>query len=110
MVESATGKVRYASVALVHHAADDNRSTPIGSVLVPIGAVRRLDHRHAVAIDALTSDLLVAAPRLHARPVTRADEDATLAVYGMATSRHVAADALYDRPQFDEGRLMLGAA
>ncbi|MEX2154253.1 MAG: PRC-barrel domain-containing protein [Gemmatimonadaceae bacterium] len=110
MVETATGRIRYASVALAYYAADDNRPTASGSVLVPIGLVRRLDDRQEITLDALTSLALVSAPRVHARPVTRGDENATLAVYGMATSRDVAAGDLYANVTFDDGRLQLAGS
>lgn len=110
LVEAATRRIRYASVSLAFYAANDHKPTVLGSVLVPIGAIRRVDERQALVLDGLTSEQLVNAPRLHARPITRADEDATLAVYGMPTSRDVPPGTLYDGPTFDDRRLIMGPA
>src|SRR5687768_3399443 len=105
MVEHASKKIRYIAVSLIRDAAHDYFPTLPGSVLVPIGLVRRLDDRQAVLIDDLTSSQLAQAPRLRPRAVTRADEDETLAVYGMPNSREVSAADFYKRPTFDERRL-----
>jgi hypothetical protein len=105
MVEHASKKIRYIAVSLIRNAADDYRPTAPGSVLVPIGVIRRLDDRQAVALDRLASGDLARAPRLHARAVTRADEDETLAVYGMPGSCDVSAADYYNSAHFDERRL-----
>jgi len=105
MVEAATKKIRYVSVSLIPEAAHDYRPTAPGSVLVPIGAVRRLDDRQAVVLENLTSVQLARVPRLRARPVMRADEDATLAVYGMPNSHQGSGADFYNGPNFDERRL-----
>ncbi len=105
MVEHATRKIRYIAVSLIRDAVHDYQPTAPGSVLVPIGLVRRLDDRQAVIIDGLTCWALALAPRLRPRAVPRADEDETLAVYGMPNSREVSAADFYKSPHFDERRL-----
>jgi hypothetical protein len=104
LVETGTGKIRYASVTIAVPLAPGGSRAPTGSVLVPIGLVHPLFDREEIVIDYLSADMLAAAPRLHARPITRSDEDATLASYHMATSRDVG-DLLYGGPNFDERRL-----
>jgi hypothetical protein len=105
MVEHSTKKIRYIAVSLIRDAVHDYTPTTPGSVLVPIGLVRRLDDRQAVLIDRLTSRELAQAPRLRPRAITRADEDETLAVYGLPGSREVSAADFYRSPHFDERRL-----
>ncbi len=105
MVEPLSRKIRYIAVALIREAVNDYRYIGPGSVLVPIGLVRRLDDREAVVIDALASFHLASAPRLRARAVTRAEEDATLAAYGMPTSREIPAADFYKNQNFDEDRI-----
>jgi hypothetical protein len=105
MVEAASKKIRYIAVSLVRNAEHNFKPARVGSVLVPIGVVRRLDDRHAVAIDGLTAEVLLSAPILRARAVTRADEDETLEIYGMPTSRELPAADFYKSPNFDESRV-----
>jgi len=104
MVEAASKRIRYIAVSLVSDAGHDYKPKRAGSVLVPIGVVRRVDERHAVTLDGLPSDLISSAPILRARAVTRADEDETLAVYGMPTSHELPAADFYKSPNFDESR------
>jgi hypothetical protein len=106
MVEAASRKVRYVTVSLIENAVHDYSPTAPGSVLVPIGVVQRLDDRHAITLTRLESKLVGAAPRLPARAITRGDEDATLAGYGMSTSREIASMDFYERPEFDDAPLM----
>jgi hypothetical protein len=105
MVEHASKKIRYIAVSLIRDAVHDFKPTEPGSVLVPIGIVRRLDDRQAIVLDGLASGQLARAPRLRARAVTRADEDATLAAYGMPNSREISAADFYRSLTFDERRL-----
>lgn len=105
MVEHASRKIRYVSVSLIRDAAHDYRPTQPGSVLVPVGVIRRLDDRQAVVLDGLTSSQLARAPRLRPRAVTRAEEDETLEVYGMPSSRELPTSDFYKSPNFDERRL-----
>jgi hypothetical protein len=105
LVETGSGKIRYATVALTPEPAFGRRRGAGGSVLVPIGLVHLEHDQHHVVIDSLTASVLSDAPRLYARPITRADEDEALAAYGMATSREVGDHQLYLSPQFDERRL-----
>jgi len=106
MVEAASKKVRYVTVSLIETAVHDYSPTPAGSVLVPIGVVQRLDDRQAITLARLESKAVGSAPRLPSRAITRGDEDATLAGYGMSTSREVAATDFYERPEFDDAPLM----
>jgi hypothetical protein len=105
MVEHASTKIRYITVSLIRDAVHDYRPVQTGSVLVPVGLVRRLDDRQAVTLDGLASSQLARAPRLRARAVTRADEDETLAAYGIPNSRQIPAADFYKSPHFDERRL-----
>ena len=105
MVEHTSKKIRYITVSLIRDAAHDLFPTEPGSVLVPVGVIRRLDDRQAVVLESLASSQLARAPRLRARAVTRADEDETLATYGMPNSREVSASDFYRSPHFDERRL-----
>jgi hypothetical protein len=104
LVETGTGKIRYASVLVAAELSAGGPRAPAGSVLVPIGLVHLLTEREEIVIDFLTTTMLADAPRLHARPITRADEDATLVSYGMATSRDVG-EQLYAGALFDERRI-----
>lgn len=106
MVEAASRKVRYVTVSLIETAVHDYSPTAAGSVLVPIGVVERLDDRQAITLNQLNSKAVGGAPRLPARAITRGDEDATLARYGMSTSREIAATDFYERPEFDDAPLM----
>lgn len=105
MIEASSKKVRYIAVSLAREGGKDCKPTAVGSVLVPIGVVRRLDERQAVVLDGLGSDELMRAPLLRARAVTRADEDAALEIYGMPTSRELPAADFYKNPNFDESRI-----
>lgn len=105
-VESATGRIRYASVALAYHAESDDRPTAPGSVLVPIGLIRRTGDCQMVIVASLSSDRLARAPRLHWRPVSRADEDATLTAYGLPTSRDLINNSVYSAQHFDDTEAM----
>ncbi|MEO8909805.1 MAG: hypothetical protein ABI408_06205 [Gemmatimonadaceae bacterium] len=81
------------------------RPIAVGSVLVPIGVVQQLDDREAIKLDGISSGDLASAPRLRARAITRDDENAALAEYGMSTSRELPAADFYKRPEFDEAPL-----
>lgn len=105
MVEMSSKKIRYVAISLVRYADHDCKPTLVGSVLVPIGVIRRLDDRHAVVLSGLVTDQLLSAPRLHACAVTRGDEDATLAVYGMPNSRELPVADFYKSQNFNEGTL-----
>lgn len=106
LVEPSTMKIRYASVSLAHNAVEDGKPTVGGSVLVPVGVMRRLDDRNAIALDKLTSQQLASAPRVSQGPVTMADENATLTVYGMPTTKDANLGDLYTSPQFDDKHLL----
>ena len=103
LVELQTKRVRYIAVTL----DDEALPSPVwGRVLVPVGAARRVDERGFVVLDTLTAQQLVEAPRLAVRPVTRSDEDATLAAFGMLTSSDLPAGDLYCGPRFDDQALL----
>jgi hypothetical protein len=103
LVDMRTKAVRYIGVALASGRGKGN-----GEVLVPVGWATRPDDRQVVVIGALSRAQLLAAPRVSNRPVTRADEHATLTVYGMSTSPSAGAHDLYGRPLFEEWRLFGG--
>lgn len=104
-VDMRTRAVRYLGVSLT----DSRTNLPTGMVLAPIGAASRPGDRRVVVLNALSATQLAGAPRIRNRPVTRADENATLAAYGMATSRDVPSGQLYSGPNFDERRLFARA-
>jgi len=58
-------------------------------------------------LDGVTTGQLASAPRLENRAVTRAEEDATLAAYGMPNSLHLKPTDFYRHPNFDESRLSI---
>jgi len=93
--------VRYLGVAL----GDPRSKMPDGEVLVPVGSASRPDDRQVIILGGLSYAQLAAAPRLAKHPITRADENAALGVYGMATWRDVSASELYSSPNFEERRL-----
>lgn len=101
LVETATRKVRYAVVTLDRHAASDDAPNAVGGVLVPIGSLRRVKERGGLELCEFSTQMLVDAPRLHARPVTRGDELATLAAYGCDATSTSSAE-LYAHERFDE--------
>jgi sporulation protein YlmC with PRC-barrel domain len=102
MVDLKTKEVRYLAVTLAAKALDGAGSSQRGQVLVPIGLVTRVAERRCLVLESLTLTQLVSAPRIRNRPLTRADEDATLSVYGMDTSRDIPHDEFYNRDLFDE--------
>lgn len=103
IVELSTGRVRYVAVTLM--ATAGNRPRP-GSMLIPIGLVRRMHDHEAVVVRGLDWDQLDAAPRLPARPVTRADEAAALWSYGLAPAFDRLDDAGYSGALFDASAVL----
>lgn len=102
LIEQATGRVRWATVALVSTGAEDS-GRALGSILVPIGLIRpRAGHR-AIIVDGVTTEQLMRAPRLHRRPVMRSDENAALDAYGIRTASGQG-NSLYSNAHFDEER------
>jgi hypothetical protein len=106
LIDASSRVVRYLVIAL----GDPTSRLLLGTVLVPVGTASCLSDRRVVVLNAVTAKQLAAAPRLPNRAVTRADEDAALAVYGMATSRDVPRGDLYGGPNFEEQRLFATAA
>lgn len=105
MIEPLTQRVRYVAVSLLADADREWHPSILGSVLVPVGLVQRRDDRQMLQIDGLTSEQLANAPRLLSRAVMRADEDATLAAFGLPNSSEVPAADFYKGPRFDEQSL-----
>ena len=103
-VDMHTRAVRYLGVSLV----DSRTNLPDGMVLVPIGSASRPVGRRVVVLNTLSSLQLASAPRVPNRPVTEADENAVLAVYGMEIA-HNAGTERYGGPMFAEHRLFGGA-
>jgi hypothetical protein len=101
-IDMRTHRVRYLAVAL--RDASSRRIAP-WRVLVPVGCARRYDERAAVLLTSLSARQLARAPRIPGRALTRADEDATLAAYGMCTSLEQSGSGLYDGPAFSEQML-----
>lgn len=107
LVDIHTRKVRYLAVALDLGLERRARSRDPGTVMIPVGVARRADKARAVMLDGITSWMMIRAPRVPSRPITRADELATLAVYGLlgsATERD-----MYSGPHFDESTLLNGS-
>lgn len=93
--------VRYIGISL--HAT--RTKAQAREILVPIGWVSRPDDRQVVVVTALSSAQLMAAPRVSDRPVTRADEYATLTVYGMLDTLPGVGLSRYDGPLFEQSHL-----
>ena len=104
-VDVKTKALRYLGVAL----ADPKTSLPTGVVLVPVGVASRPDDRRIVVLHRLSMNQLTSAPRLAARAVTRADEDAALRTYGMPTLRDAPPAEQYDSPNFADDQLFRSA-
>lgn len=103
LVDMSSRAVRYLGVRL-----DDRRSkTSNAEVLVPIGTVSRVGEREVVVAHSLSRAQLFAAPRVSARPVTRADEHAALTSYGMQADTNAGAYELYASPLFDDSGLLV---
>ena len=88
--------------------ADPQYGVITGRVMVPVGGARRPGDRRIVTLGGITASQLACAPRLGTWRVTRDEQDATLAAYGMATSRDLPSGTLYDGANFDVRR-MVGA-
>lgn len=91
IVEMRTGLVRYLVVELADDLERRSRRTPSRAVLVPVGLARAVDDVCVVRVD-VDSGLLGVAPRIPERPITREDEERTLAVLGLPSL----ADGLVD--------------
>jgi sporulation protein YlmC with PRC-barrel domain len=103
-IDARTKAVRYIGVAL--ESARSRASRP--EVLVPVGWVSRPDDRQVVVLTALSFAQISAAPRVSDRPITWADEHATLTVYGVDPSAAATISDLYEHPVFAERRLFGG--
>ena len=104
IVDTRTRVIRYVAVML---SGTFGKSTIVAphNVLVPVGVVRRVDEMQAITLEHITPAQLARAPRLPLRAIMRADELATLAIYGLASLWDLAADALYSAPIFDAAPL-----
>ncbi|MGH7619298.1 MAG: PRC-barrel domain-containing protein [Gemmatimonadaceae bacterium] len=101
LVDVRNRAVRYLGMAL----SDPETRSPTGTVLVPIGLASRPGDRHAVVLKTVSSADLATVPRVHARPVTRGDEEAVLATYGITMPRAARGGDFYARPAFSEHRV-----
>lgn len=95
-------ELRFLGIAM----ADPQYGVITGRVMVPIGGAGRPGDRRIVMLGGITASQLACAPRLSGWRVTREEQDATLAAYGMATSRDVPSGALYDGANFDVQRMV----
>jgi hypothetical protein len=93
--------VRYLGLAL----SDELTADAEGTVLVPVGAAARPNDRRFLVLSDISAGQLLAAPRVGNRPITRADEDAALLAFAMATSRDIGTAYVYRGANFDETRL-----
>ena len=100
-VDMRSNVVRYLGIAL----ADEDTGAGMGSVLIPVGAAARPGDRRVVVLSTISSHQLATAPRVMRRAITRADEDAVLAAYGIPTSRDIGDRDLYATPAFSATRL-----
>lgn len=101
LVDMYSNAVRYLGIALDDVETDIGR----GTVLVPIGAAARAKRVPVVVLPTISSGQLAAAPRMTQRPVTRADEGASLASLGIATAGEPGTEDFYSMPVFSESRL-----
>jgi hypothetical protein len=104
MVDNRTRQVRYLAVALDASLERRRGSVDARTVLVPVGVAERVKDSRTVVLRHITTDMLRRAPRLPARPVTRFEEDATLAAYGLPTSAETGGE-FYAGAFFDNSRL-----
>jgi sporulation protein YlmC with PRC-barrel domain len=105
IVDTRTRVIRYVAVML--KGAQFGRSSIVTprNVLVPVGLVRRVDDRHVIELEQITTAQLARAPRLPMRAIIRADEYATLATYGLAALWEMATEVMYSTPFFDAAPL-----
>lgn len=103
IVEMRTGIVRYLVVELVDELERRARRTPSHAVLVPVGLARAVEDVRAVMVD-VDSRTLGVAPRIPERPITRDDEERTLAVLGLPSLADALVDC-YRGAHFDGTRL-----
>jgi len=105
LVDAKTRKVCYLAIV----PSDGERRVAKGArrrrVLVPVGVARRVDGCRRVALDVLTAARLKHAPRIGDRPVTRADEEAALAIFGQSASAADPDGDRYGATSFDGTRL-----
>jgi sporulation protein YlmC with PRC-barrel domain len=103
-IDIRTRAVRYLGIV----PGDSHAKSARGEVLIPVGSASRPDDRELVILTTLSRRQLLAAPRVPNRPVTRADEYATLKTCGMQLGSAAAGDDLYGSPLFEEWRLFGG--
>jgi hypothetical protein len=103
IVEMRTRRVRYIVVALDEW-LERRRRPSMNSVLVPVGLARRADECQALVLDVARADALQVAPRIPDRPITRDDEELTLAALGLPSLGEDGAP--YAASHFDERRLL----
>lgn len=103
IVEMRTGIVRYLVVELTDDLERRARRTPSHAVLVPVGLARAVEDVCTVMVD-VDSETLGIAPRIPERPITRDDEERTLAVLGLPSLDERLVDC-YRGGHFDGTRL-----
>lgn len=104
IVEMRTGAIRYLVVDLEPDLERRSRRVFSRSVLVPVGLARPVDDVQAVMLDVGSQQLRVA-PRIPERPITRDDEERTLATFGLPPLADHTGDPYRGR-HFDASRLL----
>jgi len=110
IVDTRTRIIRYVAVMLSGGYFGKSTIAAPRNVLVPVGLVRRVDERHALALEQITTAQLARAPKLPMRAIIRADEYATLASYGLAALWDLATEAMYSASIFDATPLLHGSS
>lgn len=103
IVEMRTGIVRYLVVDLTQELERRSRSVFSRSVLVPVGLARAVEDVCTIMLD-VASQALAVSPRIPDRPITRDDEERTLAALGLPALADGTIDC-YRGPHFDVSRL-----
>lgn len=104
IVETRTRAIRYLGITLDETLERRTRHSRPGTVLIPVGRVRRIDDICTVELQGITTTQLMQAPRIPNRPITIADENATLTALGFPPLPDNAT-CPYDGPLFDERTL-----
>jgi sporulation protein YlmC with PRC-barrel domain len=101
MVETDSSNIRWVAVRLSDTMLGGDAGS-LNAVLIPVGRVRMLAGQKSLALVSIARDMLLKAPKLPAgAPATREMEDATLKLFGIATSNELPKGDLYGTPAFD---------
>lgn len=103
LVDMKSRRIRYVMVNLQGSRAQSMR--PARAVLVPVGTARRNDAERRIHLD-LAADVIARAPHMPWRPITREEEDATLAALGLPLPIDLSDFQRYHGTLFDETRLV----